>query len=537
MVTLAAVLVAATFTRTLERVASMDPAMARSVYDSHAVQLVYEPPLEVDYEARPYKLIPCFCELPEVSEDGLTYVFRVKSKSEVGVGQRNSNLHCTTTTTNYDSSNVVRSLERLRDPSVVSPNGWIMKDVDTVKALDARTVEIKLKRKCHFFPWLMAMSACGVVGPNGEGTGPYVLSHWRKNHEMVFRRKSESEVGVVQRNSNLHCTTTTPNYDSFDTIRYLVVDDASTQWLMFLKGELDFLESISRDNFDSIVNADGSIDPALEKAGVTLHSIPTMEVLHLGINMKDPVLGSNRKLRQALNAAFDYPAWEKFYNGRIIPCPTPVPPGVDGRLERPFPYAFDLAKAKRLLAEAGYPGGIDPKTGRRLVLTLSIGRASQESREAGELTAAFYEKIGVKLEQSFMTWDAFLKAVNEGRVQMFRMGWVGDYPDAQNFLQLFYSKNVSPGPNHAFYANPEFDREYDAALDAKTSEERNRHWARCQEIVQEDCPWVFTHVNKAYSLVRPTVRNYKPTDFPYGVEKHYESFRVSGFQGFKCEGK
>ena len=78
MVMLASVLVAATFTRTLERVASMDPAMARSIYDSHAIQLVYEPPLEVDYEARPYKLIPCFCELPEVSEDGLVYRFEVK---------------------------------------------------------------------------------------------------------------------------------------------------------------------------------------------------------------------------------------------------------------------------------------------------------------------------------------------------------------------------------------------------------------------------------------------------------------------------
>ena len=389
---LASVLVAATFTRTLERVASMDPAMARSIYDSHSVQLVYEPPLEVDYKARPYKLIPCFCELPEVSVDGLGYVFRV----------RNGKL---------GAADLVRALERLRDPKVVSPNGWIMKDVDTVKALDAKTVEIRLKRKCHFFPWLMAMSACGVVGPNGEGTGPYVLSHWRKNHEMIFEGRGKREEGR-----------------GFDKIRYLVVDDASTQWLMFLKGELDFLGEISRDNFDSIVNADGTIDPALEKAGVTLHSIPTMEVLHLGINMRDPVLGPNKKLRQALNAAFDYPAWEKFYNGRIIPCSTPVPPGVDGRLERPFPYAFDLEKAKRLIAEAGYPGGIDPKTGRRLVLTLSIGRASQESREAGELTAAFYEKIGVKLEQSFMTWDAFLKAVNEGRVQMFRMAGWGTIP-------------------------------------------------------------------------------------------------------------
>ena len=238
--------------------------------------------------------------------------------------------------------------------------------------------------------------------------------------------------------------------------------------------------------------------------------------------MKDPVLGPNRKLRQALNAAFDYPAWERFYNGRILPCPTPVPPGVDGRLEKPFPYAFDLEKAKRLLAEAGYPGGIDPKTGRRLVLTLSIGRASQESREAGELAASFYERIGVRLELDFKTWTAFVDAVNEGRVQMFRMGWVGDYPDAQNFLQLFHSKNARPGPNRAAYANPEFDREYDAALGARTVSERNAHWLKCQEILQEDCPWVFTHVNKAYSLVRPTVGNYVPSDFPYGYEKYYE---------------
>ena len=507
MVTIAALLLSATFTRTLERVSSMDPAMATSVYDSHAVQLVYETPLEIDYTARPYRLIPGFCELPEVSEDGLTYTFKVKVRGE---GERRKDkIHCSPSPYVFASSDVVRSLERLRDPKLVSPNGWIMKDVDVVKALGPRAVAIRLKRRCHFFPWLMAMSACGVVGPNGEGTGPYVLSHWRKNHEMTFTRRTSHPSSLIPH--------------PFDTVRYLVVDDASTQWLMFLKGELDFLESVSRDNFDSIVGADGRLDATLTKAGVTLHSIPTLEVLHFGVNMRDPVLGPNRKLRQALNAAFDYPAWEKFYNGRIIPCPTPVPPGVDGRLAKPFPYAFDLEKARKLLAEAGYPGGIDPKTGRRLVLTLSIGRANQESREAGELAAAFYEKIGVRLELDFKTWTAFVSAVNEGRVQMFRMGWVGDYPDAQNFLQLFYSKNVSPGPNHACYANPEFDREYDVALNARTDLERNAHWLKCQEILQEDCPWVFTHVNKAYSLVRPTVRNYIPSDFPYGYEKYYEN--------------
>ena len=82
MISLAAVLLAATFTRTLERVATMDPAMATSIYDSHAVQLVYETPLEIDYEARPYKLVPGFCELPTVSEDGLRYRFKMRVRGE-----------------------------------------------------------------------------------------------------------------------------------------------------------------------------------------------------------------------------------------------------------------------------------------------------------------------------------------------------------------------------------------------------------------------------------------------------------------------
>lgn len=485
MMTCAAILLAATFTRPLERVTTMDPALAQSVYESRAVQLAYETVLAIDYVARPYRLVPGACELPEVSEDGLRYVFRVCS-TELTAGE------------------IVRSLERLRDPDLVSPNGWMLKSVDTIKALDDRTVEIRLTQKCHFFPWLMAMSQTGIRKADGSGTGMYELSSWWKNHEMVFtRRKADTDGG-------------------FDTIRYLVVDDASTKWLMFLKGELDFLAEVSRDNWDAIVDEKGNLDPKLVAQGIRMYSNSTLESIYIGINMRDPILGPNRKLRQALNAAFDYPRWEKFYSGRIVPSTGPVPPGVDGRLETPFAYSFNLEKARQLMVEAGYPNGIDPKTGRRLTLTLAIGRASQDTREAGELVAAFYDRIGIRLELSFHTWNAFLKAVDEGRVQLFNMGWVGDYPDAENFLQLFHSKNVSPGPNHANYVNPAYDREYDLAMGAATAEARNRHWWKCQEILREDCPWVFTHFNLANSLVRPRVGNYIPSCFPYGQECHFK---------------
>ena len=481
-------LFAATFTRPLERVTTMDPAFSQAVYESRAIQLVCETVLTVDYDARPYRLAPGACELPLVSADGLTYTFHLRSPD-------------------LTAADIVRSLERLRDPALVSPNGWMLKSVATITAADSRTVVIQLKSRCHFFPWLMVMSPASVLKPDGTGTGPYALTAWRKNHEMVFTLRDKFRG--------------TPQFaNGFDTIRFLVIDDASTRWLMFLKGEVDFLAEVSRDNWDAIIKPDGTLCDELTAQGIRLYSSPTMETMYMGINMKDPVLGPNKKLRQALNAAFNFPEWQRFYSSRIIASTGPVPPGVDGYLATSFPYAFDLEKARQLMVEAGYPNGIDPATGRRLVLNLAIGRASQDTREAGELIASFYDKIGVKLELSFYTWNAFLKAVDEGRVQMYNMGWVGDYPDAENFLQLFYSKNISPGPNHSNYINPAYDKEYDAAMAAESAAERNAHWARCQEIVREDCPWVFTHVNLANSLVRKRVGNYKPSAFSYGHERY-----------------
>jgi len=488
MTFLAAFFLAATFTRPMERVTTLDPVLVQSAYDMRAVRLVCESVLAIDYVARPYRLVPGACELPQVSADGLVYRFGLRSPE-------------------LSSRDVVRELERLRDPA--SPNAFILKKVESLRALDDRTLEIRLTERQHVLPWMLAN--VGIRKADGSGTGPYELASWRKNHEMVFRRR---EAKVQPSTFNLQ--------PGFDTVRYLVVDDVSTQWLMFLKGEVDMLGEISRDNWDSVMTAEGQLNPQLAAKGICLYEAPTLDSMYVGINMSDPVLGPNRKLRQALNCAFDFPAWQRFYNGSVERSDGPVPHGVEGRLETPFAYAFDLGKAKRLLAESGYPGGIDPKTGRRLALTLSIGKATQESREAGELMASFYARIGIRLELAFMTWDAFLKAMNERRCQLYRIGWVGDYPDAENFLQLFRSDNVSPGANHSNYVNPAFDREYAAAMASATATERNVHWRVCQEIVREDCPWIFTHYPKTYSLVRKRVGNYIPSAFPYGNEKYYQ---------------
>ena len=504
------------YRRALERVASMDPLQAASVPDSKAISLVYEPLLEVDYVARPYALKPCLCEMPEVSSDNLVYTYRIRE------GARFQDDPCFPDGKGrpVTAEDVKFSLGRLADKSNASSGMWTMDPVAQVDALDARTVRIALKKPLHVFPWLTAMAYWAAVpheavekygekfNEHAVGSGPYRLTEWWRNHRMVFAR-DPSWPGWRD-------IPTTP----CDTLEFLVVDDASTQWLMFLAGELDFLGEVSRDNWDAIVEPNGTLSADLEAKGMKLFGTPIMQVSYIGINMRDPLLGSNRKLRQALNCAFDFPVWRRFLNNRVEACDGPVPPGVNGRLETPFPYAFDLEKAKKLMVEAGFSNGIDPKTGKRVSIQFAIGHATQSAREQAELLQSFYEKIGIRLEPQFMTWAAYLKAVSDGHVSLFMLGWVGDYPDAENFLQLFHSKNVSPGANHSNYVNPAFDRLYDAAMAAKTPAERDVLWKKAQEIVREDCPWIFLNFPKAHALAWDRLQNYIPTDFPYGTEKY-----------------
>ena len=537
----------------MDRVSSLDPADAASIYAARSAQLVYETLLEYDYRARPYRLIPGLAAaLPEVQSNGLVYVVRLdpeaRFQSDACFGLDADGRARGRAVTADD---VVFSLKRLGDRRVASPGEWLVLDmirgmrafaeasmggsatdyarpVSGLEALDAQTVRITLTRPAHQFAWYLAMCFTAVVpreaveqygaafGSHAVGSGPYRLAEWRRNHRMAFVR-DPSWRGWRKGPAAL---TAGAGDVPFDRIVYSVIDDVSTQWLCFLAGELDFLGEIARDNWDVVIDGTGGLNEPLKRRGITLYSMPTLEVAYIGINMEDPVLGPNRALRQALNCAFDSAAWVRFFNHRTVVCDGPVPPGTDGRLETPFPYAYDLDRARALLREAGYPEGVDPQTGKRLELTVDLGRTSQDVRESTELLVSFFARVGISLKAQYHNWPTFLRRVSGRQSQMFRIGWVGDYPDAENFLQLFYGRNVSPGPNRCNYVNPRFDQVYEAACAAPDDSARNRLWAEAQELVREDCPWVFLHFQKVYSLCQSRVQNYVPSDFPYGTEKY-----------------
>ena len=533
-------------------IASLDPALAGDMASARAAALVWETPLQFDYAARPYRLVPYAAEdLPAVSDGGRTIEFRLRDDVWFGpdpcIDAPGNRRRAT-------AADFVFSVKRLADAKVSSSGWWLVEgkvegidafreasrdpasptdyslDVPGLRALDDRTVRIRLTRPDPEFLWALAMPYFSLVpreaveaygerfGTHEAGSGPFTLASWRRGHRMLFVRRPGRDPA---RDRTPPPAPGEPAGTPFASVEYLGMADASTRWLSFLRGAFDIAFDVSRDDWDAVIGPDGALAPDLAARGVRLESEPALESYYLGFNMDDPVLGPNKKLRQALSCAFDAAQWCSLGRGRVLPSNGPVPPGVEGRLETPHPYAFDLEKAKALLAEAGYPGGADPATGRRLALSLDLGKSDQETREGAELLAGFFDRIGVALELRFSTFPQFMRRLNRREEQLFLIGWVADWPDPMNFLQLFCSKNASPGPNRTNYANPAYDALFEEAARTADPARRLELVRAMQDVVREDSPWACLYYRREFVLVGPDLLGFRLHDFPLGAEKHW----------------
>jgi ABC-type transport system substrate-binding protein len=421
-----------------------------------------------------------------------------------------------------------------------------------LRAPDRYTIQVKLTQPYPQLIWVLTMSYTFVVPREAVeyygdeflnhpvGTGPFIVGDWTfRNYGIAYVKNptyygdtypTEGEPGDKEKGLLDDAGKPIP---FLDTIQQFVISDASTEWLMFLSGQLG-ASGISRDNFNAVISSQQELTEDLKRRGIWLEKSPQLYTTYLGFNMEDPVVGTSknpvinnqhRKLRQALCCSVDIKKWCDFYNNRMMPANSPIPPGMSGYdPKRPLPYPYNVTRAKALLAEAGYPDGRDPKTGMKLILSIELGNASDpEERQSIELMASFFDAIGVELRPNFNNWPEFLKKMERKQQQMFRLGWVADYPDAENFLQLFYTKSISPGPNHTNYSNPKFDALFEKARQMQDSRERTALYAQLADMVIEDCPWVTLAYPLSFGLQQPWFKNFKPHDFPYPNYKFYKT--------------
>jgi ABC-type transport system substrate-binding protein len=209
---------------------------------------------------------------------------------------------------------------------------------------------------------------------------------------------------------------------------------------------------------------------------------------------------------------------ERFRNGRGIRATSLVPRTVPGHVARAFPYDYDPAKARALLAKAGYPGGKGlPK------IRLDLKGTATNFRQQGEFLQESLRQVGIPIEVVANTMPGYLEKERNGSLQFTFGVWDSDYPDAENFLALLYSKNVSPGPNIANYRNPAFDKLYEKIALLDSSVERAKLIEQAEDLVYRDLPMAPLFYPLAFSVGHGWVGNFRPN---IQIINHMKYFNV-----------
>jgi ABC-type transport system substrate-binding protein len=297
----------------------------------------------------------------------------------------------------------------------------------------------------------------------------------------------------------------------------------------FLQGYYDD-GGIIKESFDAVIQ-DDRLSPAMAKRGIRLEKEVEPTIFYVGFNMEDPVLGmpageKGRKLRQAMSTAVDAKRYlELFLSGRGIPAQSPLPPGIfgyDKGYENPF-RRYDVARARQLLAEAGYRNGIDPATGRRLKLSFDTAATTAAANLQHEFLAEAWRQIGLDVEISATTYNQFQDKVRRGAYQIFIWGWQADFPDPENFLFLLEcgsARSKSGGPNTANFCDPEYDRLYREMKDMPSDAARAALIKRMLAILERERPWIELFHREEYVLSHAWLLNSKSIGLSYQAYKY-----------------
>ena len=372
------------------------------------------------------------------------------------------------------------------------------------------------------------------------GTGPYFLSENNPNQRMVLTKNPnyredkypfEGEEGDKQKGLLDDAGKLMP---FIDKVVYTLEKETIPYWNKFLQGYYD-ASGISSDSFDQAVqfigDGDAKLTESMKAKDIQLQTSTMTSIFYMGFNMLDSTVGgdteSARKLRQAISIAIDYEEYISiFQNGRGLSAQGLIPHGIYGHEEHKAgmnPIVYDwvnegykrksIKDAEKLMHEAGYQQGVDPKTGESLVLYFDTTSVSVDDRPRMNWYRKQFEKLGIKLVIRATDYNRFQEKMRNGSGQLFLWGWNADYPDPENFFFLLYSKNgkvKQGGENAVNYQNAEFDSLFEQMRNMEDSAQRLLIIQKMQDIVRKDAPWVFGFHPKSFSLFHGWYKNLKP---------------------------
>jgi ABC-type transport system substrate-binding protein len=473
-----------------DSVRTLDPSIAYDEVSFYVLQSLVA--TLVAYDPNGLELRPELAERWELADGGTTYRFWLRPGITYSSGEP-----IVAADFKFALERALTSAESPFGPFLVDVAGASevvegkTRDCAGIVAISDRELAIRLTRPAPAFLYVLALKFAApqraeYVKTAGDqlrrhplASGPYKLETWDEGVRVVVRKNPRYWNAV-----RVH----------LDAIEMRENVPRDTQFLMFERGELDSVAQLAAPDHLWITT-----QPAWQPY---LHTRALMQTQGSRINVRTKPF-DDRRVRQALNYAVNKHHLTKLLHGTAVPSHGLLPPGMRGRDEALAPYPYDPAKARALLAEAGYPDGFRAEYVIIPDEELEKLATSMQSDLAG---------VGIQIDLSVMSLGTYGAAIARPDGPAFGFyAWIGDFPDPTNFLDAkFHSRAIASSGNDSYYANAELDRVLDAARGELDPEIRSAHYRHAERILYEDAPWIWGFHRTVTEATQPYVRGYEP---------------------------
>ena len=477
-----------------KNIGSLDPAFAKDNADIWAVNQLFNGLVQMDNDLN---VQPCIAKDWVISEDALNYTFTLRDD----VYFHKHSLFGKDSTRKVSAADFEYSLNRLIDDKVASPGRWVMNKVDSFSAINDTTFNIKLKQGFPAFLGLLTMKYCSVVPKevvehygtdfraNPIGTGPFKFKRWEENIKLVFRKH----------NNYFETDTTGKALPYLEAVAITFLPDKQSEFLQFIQGNLDFLNSLDASYQDDILTAKGTLREKYSSSIDMLRG-PYLNTEYLAFFMESSAPEMQSKLlRQAVNYGFDRQKMMTFLrNGIGIPANGGfIPKGLPG-YDNSIGFTYNPKKAKALIEQyKTETGNSNPK----ITITTTSNYLNFCEYIQREL-----QKTGLLVAVDVIPASTLKSSKANGKLDMFRASWVADYPDAQNYLSLYYSNNFAPnGPNYTHFKNDLFDTWYTQSFTETDTKTRELLYTKMDSLVMQETPIVPLYYDEVVRFTQKSV--------------------------------
>ncbi len=488
-------------------IASLDPAFAKNQSVMWPVHQLYNTLVQTDARLN---IVPSLANSWEISQDKKTYRFHLRTDvvfhdNEVFPGGRGRRLQ---------ASDVVYSLSRLLDKKTASSGAWIFNErisgVSAFRAPDDSTFELELLTPFHPMLGLLSMQYCSIVprevvekyGKDFRnhpcGTGPFQFKSWEEGQDMI----------LVKNENYFEKDSAGVRLPYLDAVKISFFDNRAIEFLLLQQGRLDFMNDIDPSFKDEVLNKKGELKQ--DWVGrIQLSKSPYLNTEYLGIVVDSslPAVQATPlrllKIRQAINYGFDRRKMMTYLRNSIgTPAESGFIPSALPSFDSSIVhgYHYDPVKARQLLREAGFPNGTGLPVITLKTIDIYADLASFITRQL--------EEIGIKVQVDITQKSLLLEETAKSQALFFRASWIGDYPDAENYLSVFYSENPAP-PNYTRYRNPAFDILYRSSLIENNDSIRFQLYRKMDQMVIQDAPVVPLWYDQVIHLVNPAVSGFE----------------------------